>query len=161
MIAHRLHASRCALPTWPAPRSRDSRASKPKLTISQFPKPPPPECPGWGGAALTVTVTDWLELPPSPVQLKVNVLVFEIGPTDSLPVVALVPLQSPLAVQLEALFVADHFRFTCWVGGDWKLVGVALSEMLGGPPGPGAGTPPTIRSTRPILDNVPTALFTV
>ena len=33
------------------------------------------------------------------------------------------PLQSPLAVQLEALFVADHFRFTCWLGGDWKLVG--------------------------------------
>jgi hypothetical protein len=58
-------------------------------------------------------VTDWLELPPSPVQLKVNVLVFETGPTDSLPVVALVPLQSPFALQLEALFVADHFRFTC------------------------------------------------
>jgi hypothetical protein len=103
---------------WLYPRSRESSVSKPKQTISESPNPPPPECPGWGGAVLTVTLTDWLELPPSPVQLKVNVLVFAIGPTDSLPAVALVPLQSPLAMQLVALFVADHVRFTCWVGGD-------------------------------------------
>jgi hypothetical protein len=103
---------------WLYRRSRESSVSKPKQTTSQSPNPPPPECPAWSWAVLTVTLTDWLELPPSPVQLKVNVLVFEIGPTDSLPAVALVPLQSPLAVQLEVLFVADHVRFTCWAGGD-------------------------------------------
>ena len=52
---------------------------------------------GDGGAA-TLTVTDWLALPPAPVQVKKNVLVVVNEPRVSLPEVALLPDQAPEAV---------------------------------------------------------------
>ena len=56
-----------------------------------------------------MTVTDWLALPPPPLQLSVKVLVMVSGPRGSLPEVALFPVQAPEAVQ-EVAFVEDHVR---------------------------------------------------
>ena len=55
-----------------------------------------------GGAALTVTATEPLTLPPGPVQESVNVVSPDSGPTLSLPLVLLMPDQPPLALQLSA-----------------------------------------------------------
>ena len=58
-----------------------------------------------------VTTTDALALavPPAPVQASVKVVLAARAPETSLPLVALVPVQPPLAVQVVA-FVDDHVR---------------------------------------------------
>lgn len=53
--------------------------------------------------AVTATYTDRFRLPPMPVQVRVKVDEDDSGPTVSEPFIALLPLQSPLAVQLVAL----------------------------------------------------------
>jgi hypothetical protein len=57
--------------------------------------------------ALTVTVTDCTAVPPTPVQLSVNVLWATSAPVDSEPEIPLLSDHDPLAVQLVA-FVDDH-----------------------------------------------------
>jgi hypothetical protein len=54
---------------------------------------------GGGGAASTVTTTDSLAEPPAPEQVNVNIADAVSGPTLSLPVVVLVPVQSSVASQ--------------------------------------------------------------
>jgi hypothetical protein len=54
---------------------------------------------GGGGGASTVTTTDWLAEPPAPEQVNVNIADAVRGPTLSLPVVVLVPVQSSVASQ--------------------------------------------------------------
>lgn len=61
------------------------------------------------GLGLTVTVADWLALPPAPVQVRPNVELAVSAPLVWLPLTALLPDQAPLAVQAVA-FVADHLR---------------------------------------------------
>ncbi len=55
------------------------------------------------GAGATVTVTDWLALPPAPVQPRTKVLVAVRLLRSSLPEVAFAPDQSPEALQELAL----------------------------------------------------------
>ena len=55
------------------------------------------------GAGTTVTDALWVTVPPEPVQVSVNVVSALIGADVSVPLVALVPLQPPEAVQLVAL----------------------------------------------------------
>ena len=55
------------------------------------------------GAGTTVTEALWVTDPPVPVQVSVNVVSALIGAEVSVPLVALVPLQPPDAVQLVAL----------------------------------------------------------
>ena len=59
--------------------------------------------PKFGPVAATVTVADALALPPAPVQLRVKLALAVSKPVDWLPEVALVPDQSPEAVQVVAL----------------------------------------------------------
>lgn len=61
------------------------------------------------GAGTTVTVADWLAVPPVPVQASVYVVVLATAPVLALPVVAFVPVQPPVAVQVVAL-VDDQVR---------------------------------------------------
>ena len=61
------------------------------------------------GGADTVTVTRFDALPPSPVQVSVKVVVVVSGPVDSDPLIGLLPLQPPLAVQTVA-FLVDQDR---------------------------------------------------
>ena len=54
----------------------------------------------------TVTLTERAVVPPLPVQLRVNVVVLVNAPVDTaLPLVALLPLQPPEAVQAVAFVV--------------------------------------------------------
>ena len=63
---------------------------------------------GAGTGLFTVTVTDLLALPPSPLQLSVNVLLAAVSaPVLAVPLVARLPDHAPEAVQLVAL-VDDH-----------------------------------------------------
>jgi len=55
------------------------------------------------GAGATVTVTLWLADPPAPEQVSEKPVVAASGEVDSLPLMALAPLQPPEAVQLVAL----------------------------------------------------------
>lgn len=55
----------------------------------------------------TYTVVERLALPPGPSQVSVRVDVASMGPTTSLPEVALAPLHAPDAVHAVA-FVDDH-----------------------------------------------------
>ncbi len=77
--------------------------------------------------AETVTKTLWVAVPPLPVQARVYV-VGAVGETDWVPLVLLVPVQPPLAVQLVA-FVLLQVRVV-----DWPVVtlaGVAVRERVG------------------------------
>lgn len=78
--------------------------------------------------ALTVTVTDSLVLPPAPSQLNVKVEVLLSAAVAWLPAVVLLPLQSPEALQLEAL-VDDQVSIE--VSLTLTVVGSALSETVG------------------------------
>src|SRR5215831_13567822 len=76
----------------------------------------------------TLTVTDWLALPPEPVHMSVKVVVALSGPVPALPLVGSLPDQPPEAVQLVAfvedqLSIADPPLLT--------LVGVALRLTVG------------------------------
>jgi hypothetical protein len=86
---------------------------------------------GGGGAASTVTTTDSLAEPPAPEQVSVKVVDTVSGPTLSLSVVALVPVQPSVASQSVAsvdvqesvvqspatTLVGDAARETVGVGG--------------------------------------------
>jgi hypothetical protein len=58
---------------------------------------------GGGGGVPAVTVTLCDAVPPAPLQLNVNVVVADKGTVGSVPLVILLPLQPPEAVQLVAL----------------------------------------------------------
>jgi len=60
-----------------------------------------------GGVELTVTVADWVVLPPDPVHVNIYLAVAFKGPVDSVPLVDTVPLQAPDAEQ-EVAFVELH-----------------------------------------------------
>jgi len=51
-----------------------------------------------GAGGVTVTVADWLAVPPAPVQLSVKVVVAVSAPVLAVPLVPLLPLQPPDAV---------------------------------------------------------------
>ena len=79
-----------------------------------------------------------LRLPPPPTQVNVYVASERPGLTDSVPKLALDPLQEPLAVQLEAL-VDDQVSVL-----DWPLVtvlGLAVIVTVGEVPVPGRCQP--------------------
>jgi hypothetical protein len=79
-----------------------------RLRSDNAPPPPdelvvPPPPPG----DVTVTVTEAVSLPPGPLHASAKLLVLFSGPTDCEPLVAMLPLHAPLAVQLLA-FCEDH-----------------------------------------------------
>jgi hypothetical protein len=59
------------------------------------------------GFALTVTVVDWVALPPLPVHVSANVALAESAPVGCEPPTGLAPDHPPDAVQ-EVAFVADQ-----------------------------------------------------
>ena len=80
------------------------------------------------GGAETLTVTDWLALPPGPLQASVKVVVALSAPVLVLPLVGSLPDQPPEAVQLLALVedqlnIADPPLLT--------VVGLALRLTVG------------------------------
>ena len=83
---------------------------------------------GFGGGAETLTVTDWVALPPDPLQVSAKVVVALSAPVLALLLVGSLPDQPPEAVQLFAfvedqLSIADPPLLT--------LVGVALRLTVG------------------------------
>ncbi len=60
-----------------------------------------------GGVADTVTVADWLALPPAPVQVKAYVVLDERAPVLYVPLTASVPLHAPDA-EHEVALVEDQ-----------------------------------------------------
>ncbi len=62
-----------------------------------------------GAGAETVTVADWAALPPAPVQVSENLVFVVRAPVLSEPLVALLPVQPPEAVQ-EVALVEDQVR---------------------------------------------------
>jgi hypothetical protein len=80
------------------------------------------------GGAETLIVTDWLALPPRPLQASVKVVVALSAPVLALPLVGSLPDQPPEAVQLLALVedqlsIADPPLLT--------VVGLALRLTVG------------------------------
>jgi len=80
------------------------------------------------GGAETLTVTDWLALPPGPLQASVKVVVALSAPVLVVPLVGSLPDQPPEAVQLLALVedqlnIADPPLLT--------VVGLALRLTVG------------------------------
>jgi hypothetical protein len=81
-----------------------------------------------GSGSVTVTTALAFAVPPGPVQDSVNVVLALSAADTSLPLVALVPVQPPLAVQVVA-FVDDHARLV-----DEPVVteiGIAVSVTVG------------------------------
>ena len=99
------------------------------------------------GGAETLTVTDWLALPPGPLQASVKVVVALNAPVLALPLVGSLPDQPPEAVQLLALVedqlsIADPpllivvglaLRLTVGLTGAETLT---VTDWLALPPGP-------------------------
>lgn len=83
---------------------------------------------GGGVAGVTLTVTVCVAVPPVPAQLSAKSVVVVSALRTSVPLIALVPLQPPLAVQLVALVVdqlsVDAPPLT-------TEAGVAVSETVG------------------------------
>jgi hypothetical protein len=79
-------------------------------------------------AALTVTITDCMAVPPGPLQLSVYVLFAVSVPVDAEPEVGCAPLHAPLAVQAVAL-VEDHARLLALPA--VIVVGLALMLTVG------------------------------
>lgn len=100
---------------------------------------------GGGGGASTVTVTDWLVVPPEPPQTSVNVLFAANGVLVSLPDVGLLPVHVPKASQLSAL-LDDHVSVV--VSLRPTLVGLAARETVGGG---GGGRLPTVTVTASVV----------
>jgi hypothetical protein len=77
---------------------------------------------------VTETMADCEALPPEPVQVKVYVELLDRAPVDCEPVIGLVPVQSPDAVQ-EVAFVADQLK----VEPDpvFTVLGLALKVTFG------------------------------
>ena len=90
---------------------------------------------GGAGVAPTVTVADWLVVPPVPVQVSVYVVVL-VGDTFWEPLVFWGPLQPPLAVQFAAL-IADQLRVLSWP--EAMVAGLVPKAIEGG-----AGVVPTV-----------------
>jgi hypothetical protein len=91
--------------------------------------PPPPPPPLLLIAAVTLTTTDFaLDVPPAPLQARVNVLVAVSAPVLSLPDAALFPAQAPDAAQPVAL-VDDHVSIADWP--DAIVIGLAVSVAVG------------------------------
>jgi hypothetical protein len=98
---------------------------------------------GW---RLTVTVVDWIALPPAPVQVKVYVAFADKTPVDWDPVGPLVPDHAPDAVQAVALVddqvTDDALPLAILLGEalNRTVGGVALTETVADcaalPPGP-------------------------
>ena len=98
------------------------------------------------GGPETLTVTDWLALPPGPLQASVKVVVALSAPVLALPLVGSLPDQPPEAVQLalveDQLSVDDPpvltvvglaLRLTVGLGGADTLT---VTDLLALPPGP-------------------------
>jgi hypothetical protein len=83
---------------------------------------------GGGVLAVTVTVADWLALPPVPVQFSVYVLFVVMVSMDTVPWVAMEPDQDPDAVQAVAL-VEDQVSIES--PPLWTELGLALSDTVG------------------------------
>ncbi len=90
------------------------------------------------GVAVTIeTVADFeLEVPLELVQVKVYVVLAEIGPTVCVPEVATEPLQPPEAVQLLAFVVLqvsveDPCEFTCAGEAERAMAGALGAELPG------------------------------
>ena len=88
-------------------------------------------------ALCTVTVTGRLVLPPGPVQVNVNVLVWVRGPVLWLPESGLLPDQAPPALQ-EVASLDDHVRVEALP--ELTVVGLATNETVGN----GAGSTVTV-----------------
>jgi hypothetical protein len=81
-----------------------------------------------GAVLVTVTVADWVLVPPGPVQLKPNSEVFESAPVSHVPLVATGPFQAPLAAQLRA-FLA--FQVSVELAPATSVVGDAPRVIVG------------------------------
>ncbi len=99
-----------------------------------------------GGLAAVplVAVTPVVALPVPPAFVQLSVYVYGVAevasdPVDAVPLLALVPLQRPLAVQLVGLLVADHVRFE--LPPEVTDIGLALIVTTG------LGTVPTVSGT--------------
>lgn len=88
------------------------------------------------GAAPTVTVADFVTLPPEPLQVRMYVLVEVSGPVLWLPDTGFEPDQTPDAVHVVA-FVEDHVRVAdaLYATDD----GVAVRARVGAGAGGGGG----------------------
>ena len=82
-----------------------------------------------GGVADTVTVTDWLAVPPAPVQVNVYFVVAVRAAVVFEPVIGSDPLQPPDALQDVAL-VADQVSFE--VAPFLTVLGLAANVTAGG-----------------------------
>jgi hypothetical protein len=60
-----------------------------------------------GAELVTVTVVDWLEVPPGPLHIKPYSVVFVSLPVDQVPLVANGALQPPVAVHCPAFSVVQ------------------------------------------------------
>ena len=86
------------------------------------------------GGADTVTVTRFDALPPSPVQVSVNDFVVASEPVVSDPLVGLLPLQPPLAVQTVA-FLVDQDRVAAFpTSTDVGVADNVIRGLLAGAP---------------------------
>jgi hypothetical protein len=81
-----------------------------------------------GVGVLTATVADWEALPPGPVQLRLKVDEAVSAPVEAVPLVALAPLQAPLAAQALAL-LDDHVRVA--LPPELTVLGPTLSVTVG------------------------------
>ena len=91
--------------------------------------PPKPGVPDVvGGGAETLTVADWLALPPGPLQVRVKAEVAFSAPVLAVPLVCLLPDQPPDAVQL-LVFVDDQLSVAAEPLA--MLPGLALSFTAG------------------------------
>ncbi len=95
------------------------------------------------GTGTTVTVTLWLTVPPVPLQLSEKPVVAASAPVDCDPLVALLPVQPPLAVQLVALV---ELQVSVEAAPTARLVGLALKARVGG----GATVSVTLRLAVPL-----------
>jgi len=81
-----------------------------------------------GPGALTVTVADWVALPPAPLHVRVYVEVLVSAPVDCEPLVASDPDHAPEAVQ-EAALVEDQVRVA--LAPLAIVLGLTLKVMVG------------------------------
>jgi len=122
---------------------------------------------GAGGGVPAVTVTDWLVVPPVPVQANVKVVVELIAAVVAEPLSGLLPVQPPLAVHEVALLL-DHV--SCVVLPTMTEVGLAVSVTVGAggaaltvtvalfvtePPGPEQASVYVVVALRAPVDLVP------
>jgi hypothetical protein len=83
-----------------------------------------------GAELTTVTVVDCEELPPPPVQVSSNSVLFCSGPVECVPAVAMMPLQPPAAWHLSACVV---LQVRVDISPLAMLVGDAVSVTVGAP----------------------------